>query len=93
MEPTVVHVDLVSRHGALLAPESSVGSDGSQQQALSRDSEVPLLLKQVSEQALEQEQHILDPHSEKLFDAPSEEQPAVEPAADTEGTKATPEPE
>ncbi|EMP27367.1 hypothetical protein UY3_15521 [Chelonia mydas] len=44
-----------------------MGADGSQQQALSGDREVTLLLKPVPEQALEQQQYLLGQHSEELM--------------------------
>ncbi|CAM2118638.1 unnamed protein product [Caretta caretta] len=65
----MVHDDLVSQDGALLGSESGMGTVGSQQQALSGDNEVTLLLKPLPEQALEQEQpeHILGSYSEELI--------------------------
>lgn len=42
MEPTVAHHDVVSQNGALLAPESNIRTDRSQQQVPSEDSEVTL---------------------------------------------------
>lgn len=74
-----------------------MGTEGSHQQALDEDSEVTLLLQLVPEEALEQEQkqqqqHILGPYLEQLFDGSTEEQPATGPAADTEGTEIAPVP-
>lgn len=53
--------DLDSQDGDLLTPESSMGMDGSQQQA---SDEVTLVMKLVPEEALPQEQlqHILGPY-------------------------------
>ncbi|CAM2119865.1 unnamed protein product [Caretta caretta] len=68
-EPTVLHDDLMSWDGALLAPESSMGTDGSQQQAPSHEHGVTLLIKAVPEQAVDQDQQqILGPCSEELSD-------------------------
>ncbi|EMP38185.1 hypothetical protein UY3_04617 [Chelonia mydas] len=95
MEPTVVHDDPVTRNGALLAPESSMGTDGNQQQALNESRKVTLLLKLVPEEVLPQEQpqkHILESYLKELLGVPSEEQPAAEPAGETEGREAAPEP-
>ncbi|EMP29889.1 hypothetical protein UY3_12989 [Chelonia mydas] len=93
-EPTVVDDDLVSWDGALLAPESRMETDGTQQQAPSEDSEVMLLLKLVLKEALEQkqQQRILGPYLEELFDAHHEELSTVERVAVTEGTEASHEP-
>ncbi|KAH1171643.1 hypothetical protein KIL84_007261 [Mauremys mutica] len=52
----VVHNDLESWDGTLLAPESSMGTDGSQQKEPSEDNEMTLLLKPVPQEALLQEQ-------------------------------------
>lgn len=72
--------------------DSSMRTDGSHQQALSEDSEVILLLKLVPQEAWEQE-HILGPYLEELFDAaPPKEWPTMESGAYGEGTEATPEP-
>ncbi|EMP29401.1 hypothetical protein UY3_13484 [Chelonia mydas] len=65
-EPTMVHDDLVSQGGARLAPESSMGTDGSQEQVPSEGSE-----ETVTETDPTQQQHILGPHLEELFDIPS----------------------
>ncbi|CAM2098139.1 unnamed protein product [Caretta caretta] len=40
MKPVVVHDDQISQDGALLAPESNIETDGSQQQAPGEASEV-----------------------------------------------------
>lgn len=54
---------------------------GSQQQALSEESGVPLLLKPVLVETLQHEQkYILGLYLDELFDAPPEEQSAMEPA-------------
>ncbi|XP_074793333.1 uncharacterized protein LOC141976305 isoform X3 [Natator depressus] len=81
-EPTVLHDDLVSPDGALLAPESSLGSDCRRQPAPSQDHEVTFLMQPVPEQAVDQDQEqILSPYSEELFDPPaSEEQPSAKSA-------------
>ncbi|CAM2105740.1 unnamed protein product [Caretta caretta] len=95
MEPTVVHDDPVTQNGALLAPESSMGTDGNQQQALNESRKVTLLLKLVPEEVLPQEQpqkHILESYLKELLGVPSEEQPAAESAGETEGREAAPEP-
>ncbi|EMP35799.1 hypothetical protein UY3_07036 [Chelonia mydas] len=89
----MVHDDLVSRYGSLLAPEPSMGANGSQQHILQGDHEVTLLLKPVPDQAMEQDQwQILGPRSEELFDVPPEKHPAAKPAANPEETEAAPEP-
>ncbi|XP_073177773.1 uncharacterized protein [Lepidochelys kempii] len=81
-EPTVLHDDLVSPDGALLAPESSLGSDCRRQPAPSQDHEVTFLMQPVPEQAVDQDQEqILSPYSEELFDPPaSKEQPSAKSA-------------
>ncbi|XP_037740655.2 trihelix transcription factor DF1-like [Chelonia mydas] len=81
-EPTVLHDDLVSPDGALLAPESSLGSDCRREPAPSQDHEVTFLMQPVPEQAVDQDQEqILSPYSEELFDLPaSEEQPSAKSA-------------
>lgn len=56
MEPIVLHDKLIIWNSTLLAPGSSIGCDGSQQQAPSEDSKVTRLLKLVSKEALEQAQ-------------------------------------
>ncbi|CAM2097857.1 unnamed protein product [Caretta caretta] len=70
-------------------------TDGTQQQVPSEDSEVMLLLKLVLKEALEQkqQQRILGPYLEELFDAHHEELSTVERVAVTEGTEASHEPE
>ncbi|EMP39984.1 hypothetical protein UY3_02782 [Chelonia mydas] len=68
MEPTVVHDDLISWNDALQAPEYTMWTDVNQQQASSKDSKMMLLVKQVSEEALQQE-----PYLEELSDALPEE--------------------
>ncbi|XP_065426803.1 zinc finger protein 263-like isoform X1 [Chrysemys picta bellii] len=79
LEPTAFHDDLVSREGALLAPESSLGTDCRQQRAPSQDHEVTFLMQPVPEQKVDQEQ-MLSPYSEELFDPPaSGEQPSENP--------------
>lgn len=52
LEPAVVHDDLVSQDGALLGPESSMGTDGIQQPPASEGSKVTLLLKLVPQEAV-----------------------------------------
>ncbi|CAM2096074.1 unnamed protein product [Caretta caretta] len=62
MEQTVVHNDLVSQDGNLLPPETSMGTDESQQQQVSDDAtNVTLLMKPISGESLplEQLQHTL----------------------------------
>ncbi|XP_024071414.2 trihelix transcription factor GTL1-like [Terrapene carolina triunguis] len=77
IEPPVLHDDLVSRDGALLAPESSLGADCRQQRAPSQDREVTFLMQPVPEQ---DQQQMLSPYSEELFDPPaSGEQPPENP--------------
>ncbi|CAM2096661.1 unnamed protein product [Caretta caretta] len=85
MEPTIVQDDLVSWDGALLAPESSMETEGSP----SAVSDCGLFLKVISEQALgqEQQQYILSPLL-RGADASPKEQPSAEPAIDTDSTKA-----
>ncbi|KAH1185229.1 hypothetical protein KIL84_017978 [Mauremys mutica] len=62
MEPTMVRDNLASRNGALLSPESNMGTAGSQQQAPSEEHEVTLFLKPVPEKAVVQDQQqTLDP--------------------------------
>ncbi|CAM2111525.1 unnamed protein product [Caretta caretta] len=66
----MMHDDLVSWDGALLSPESRMRNDGSQQQAAHEEYEVTLLPKLVLEHVVEQDQQqILGPYSEELFDA------------------------
>ncbi|XP_034648794.1 zinc finger protein 333-like isoform X1 [Trachemys scripta elegans] len=81
LEPTALHDDLVSREGALLAPESSLGTDCRQQRAPSQDHEVTFLMQPVPEQKVDQDpQQMLSPYSEELFDPPaSGEQPSENP--------------
>ncbi|CAM2106069.1 unnamed protein product [Caretta caretta] len=70
-ESALVQDDLVRWNGVLLAPESSIGIDDSQQQAPSEEYEVTLLMKPVPDLTLEQDQQqILGPYSEELFDLP-----------------------
>ncbi|KAH1175328.1 hypothetical protein KIL84_008202 [Mauremys mutica] len=62
----MVHDYLVSQDGALLAPESSTGTDGSQEQVPSEGNE-----ETVTETDTIQQQHILGLHLKELFDVPS----------------------
>ncbi|CAM2098211.1 unnamed protein product [Caretta caretta] len=55
-ELLVVHDDLISWDGNLVAPESSMESDGSQKQMSNEAREENLLLTPVPEEALPQEQ-------------------------------------
>ncbi|CAM2096348.1 unnamed protein product [Caretta caretta] len=66
MEPTVMLLTILN--DALQAPEYTMWTDVSQQQASNKDSKMMLLVKQVSEEALQQE-----PYLEELSDALPEE--------------------
>ncbi|CAM2112434.1 unnamed protein product [Caretta caretta] len=92
MEPPVLHDNMLSWDGALLASESSLGTDGSQKQAPREEHEVTRFMKLIPERTVNQKQRqILSPYSEELFDQPPppEKQPTAKTAANMVETEAT----
>ncbi|CAM2106106.1 unnamed protein product [Caretta caretta] len=89
MAPMLVHSDLIGRDGALLTPESSMGTDGSQQWVLSEDSAVTFAKTGHRGGFAAGAAAHPGTHVKELFDGTApEEQPTMETATDMEGAEA-----